>query len=446
MSGPTLAKYQLDVGKGLFPTEWKTIAEGTTPIDQDVIAKWDAQGLGGIFTLRITGKNQAGVEFEDRQTVPLTIQVIEADEPVAPFDVAFDGRHLVVVWEQEDQVLLRRISKYGLVVDDEPVELTKENQKAVDPVIDCYQGRCIVAWSQEEQGKPFVYDIYGASVLSSINSKSTLNVDPPLPKFKVFPIATAELTQIAPEVAFNGSHYWVTWTDARNSGGDLIFSLYGTLVRPNGQVIDFDGKELHEDGAFSGLEMACAKNGNCLGVWTARVSFDSYVRGILLGPAGEVLTDPPSILVGPIFGASTLLFRISVASDGAGYFVAWERHHFGASNSAFVRGIRVHDDGTSTGEVAFFIDGASPAQDPTLTFDGTHYVVNWFKLPGFLMNNLIDKEGNIVFDQDSVVGLSRADDALPQSALLSDDVFILWTDDTPKSQLLGTILPAGAQP
>ena len=75
-AGTNFASYQIRVGKGLKPEEWLEIpATGNEPVQDGILASWDASGLNGLYTIQLM------VISSDQQVESKIIQVTVDNKP-----------------------------------------------------------------------------------------------------------------------------------------------------------------------------------------------------------------------------------------------------------------------------------------------------------------------------------------------------------------------------
>ncbi len=175
-----------------------------------------------------------------------------------------------------------------------------------------------------------------------------------------FAVSTAAGTEGAPSVASDGTDYLVVWEDRR---GTTSADIYASRVTGGGVVLDPDGialstasqEQLAPIAASSGpgeYFVVWADYRSLQGVYATRVS-----GGTVLDPGGWVFA---------LGGRSP-----SVASNGTGYFVAWER-------SVDIFGARVSSSGVVLDPEAVPLSTAANRQwTPSVASNGTDYFVAW---------------------------------------------------------------------
>ena len=52
-AGDDFVSYRVLVGQGLNPQEWIQVAESNVPVTNDGLAKWDTNGLSGLYAVQL---------------------------------------------------------------------------------------------------------------------------------------------------------------------------------------------------------------------------------------------------------------------------------------------------------------------------------------------------------------------------------------------------------
>jgi membrane peptidoglycan carboxypeptidase len=73
-AGEGFVSYRVLIGQGLNPSEWVQVAEGNTPITNDVLAEWDTGGLSGLYAVQLQ------VVRSDQRVDTAIIQVTVKDQ------------------------------------------------------------------------------------------------------------------------------------------------------------------------------------------------------------------------------------------------------------------------------------------------------------------------------------------------------------------------------
>jgi hypothetical protein len=131
------------------------------------------------------------------------------------------------------------------------------------------------------------------------------------------PVCTVWGTQADPEVAAGDQCYLVVWRDERNDW----FEIFGARIDLEGDVLDPDGFIIYSGIGWAESPQVAWDGSNFFVVWTddrSMISPDVY--GARVSPAGEVLDDS-SI---HISSSSLIELAPSIAYNGLNYLVVWE--------------------------------------------------------------------------------------------------------------------------
>jgi len=321
-------------------------------------------------------------------------------------------------------------------------------------------GQFLVVW-QENRGTDI--DVYGARV----SSAGTL-----LDKTG-FAISTATGHQSEPRVAFDGTNFLVVWNDARAAS-----SVYGARVKSDGTVLDPSGVVLAagsgtvsksvSDIAFDGTNYILALN-QSTDVYAARVAKDltildpngfvvasaanyqqnaavafdgtnylfafqdsrdtnAKLRGARVSPAGAVL-DPATFVISTAPGRS---FYPDVASNGTGFLVTWMDEAATSPYDDNIYAARVSSAGVvlDTTNIPIAISTTSKQTDPTVSFNGTDYVIAWTEnspTPLATYATRVSTSGTVVDSAPTRLAISARNQMTPASAYDGSQVFIVWT-------------------
>jgi hypothetical protein len=186
--------------------------------------------------------------------------------------VASGGTNSLVVWLDGGGPLVgARISPSGAVLDPNPIAIfSSTSTYANEPTIAFDGTNYLVAWSDSGTG-----NIYGTRV-----SLAGTVLDP-----GGIPISTGVAWKTQPTIAFGGANYLVAWQDARFG----CCSIYGTRVSPAGSALDPDGIAIATRGREQ-LEPTAAFDGtNYFVAWSDRRSFAADIYGAHVTQDGRVL-------------------------------------------------------------------------------------------------------------------------------------------------------------
>lgn len=325
--------------------------------------------------------------------------------------LVFAGTHFLVVWMEVGDIRGARISAAGQVLDHPGWLLSTASYWQQSPVAAFDGTNHLLVWAEERHSSsPPQFDLYGARV-----SAAGQVLDP-----AGFVISAAARDQWAPAVTFDGTNYLVVWEDQRTAS--VRSEIYAARVSRSGVVLDPAGLRIRSGFPGYYYSPAVASDGtSSLIVW-ADGNSNSDIRGVRLSAAGQVLDSTPltissgfdrqqtpavvfdgtnyfvvwrdfrlpgagiygarvsrtgAVLEDPydgllLHGDAGNYFRPAVATDGAGYLVAWLHHTHG------IQGTRVSLEGTVLGTPITFAPGVTRGEEgPKVAFDGTHYFVVW---------------------------------------------------------------------
>jgi hypothetical protein len=288
--------------------------------------------------------------------------------------VAFDGNNYLVVYQQSGQIMGTRVSPTGTVLDSNGFAISTTGTSNWAPVIAFDGANYLVAWQRFGAD----YDIYGAFVTTGGQAST---------EFGIFQISGE---QIEPSLAFDGTNYMVVWRDTRSgSGPSNDTDIYGTRVTKTGTVLDPSGIPISTASYYQGEPSIVFDGVNYFVVWVDQRNTQNYldndIYGALLKTDGTLLSGPSTTGGIAINTAPVNAAYVSVAYDGANYFVVWSVPNFSNDPHAGIFGARVSTngnlvDGPST-ETGISISGLPPAYSryvyPDVLFNGENSLLIW---------------------------------------------------------------------
>jgi hypothetical protein len=329
--------------------DWPAIALWCT----DFLVVWRDRrsGVEDIYGARVTPD---GVVLDPAGLLTSTIVTSQWSPAVAS-----DGTDFQAVWEDfrdgPCNIYGVRVTTGGapdsavfLVVSD------TDDQKS--PAIAFGTNEYLVAWEQYHSRSQS--DIYATRI-----SPGGEVLDP-----YGWPISAGLDYQESPALVFDGTHFLAVWCDWRNSTRP---DIYGARVATDGGVLDNHGIAISAP-LDSQMSPAVAFNGDYfLVVWRDRRSKSWDIYGARVTPGGVVL-DSTGI---PISTGIGYQFEPALASDGNNFLVTWQDSLSGGWN---IYGARVTREGIVLDPSGIPICTAAGNQvSPTVTFDGSRYLVVW---------------------------------------------------------------------
>ncbi|WP_309894624.1 Ig-like domain-containing protein [Archangium sp.] len=282
--------------------------------------------------------------------------------------VAYNGTNFLVVWEDyragsDSDIYGARVNASGGVLDTSGIAISDEPGNQLSPVVSNNGTSFLVVW-QDFRGGNFS-DIYGARVSATGGVLDTSGIA----------ISTAANHQAAPALDFDGTNFLVVWQDFRNGG---VSDIYGARVSTGGTMVDTaaTGQAL-STAANAQYAPAVAHDGtNFLVVWQDLRNGGADVYGARMSSAGNLL-DAMGLPISTVAGNQG---SPSVAHDGTRFLVVWQDSRGG---NADIYGTRLGADGSvlDTGGLAISTE-ANHQSSPSVTHDGTNFVVAWEDLRG----------------------------------------------------------------
>jgi len=316
-----------------------------------------------LFTFLITANIYAqsrGLRAGEFLIDTNVVYVPAAGDQAAPC-IATDDTTAFVVWYDRRSgtsydIYGARIDEDGNILDPAGILIARGNSYDPNPDVAFDGTNYLVVWHYNETGNP--YNIYGARV-----SKQGIVLDT-----EPFFISDATGTQMSPRVAFDGTNYLVVWYDSR--GGS--YDIYGTRVAQNGAVLNSSGIAISTATDYQYFPNVSFDGTNYMVVWQDQRNGEYDIYGSRVDQDGIVL-DPAGIAIST---ASEEQNRPSIDFDGNNYFVAWDDYR---STSAYdIYGSLITPDGTVLNGEGIPISTAADIQSsPSVSFDGTNYLVTW---------------------------------------------------------------------
>lgn len=293
-----------------------------------LVSSRDLQLPGGLFGRIVSDSGQVLNDF----------QITAAGANPA---VAFDGSNYLVTFDREGQIFGTRVSPAGTVMDGPSgfqISTSLPGASTNFTSALAFDGvNCLVVWNK------FVVDNH------EIFGRLVTPAGQVLDEFEIF-LAAGE--QVFPSIAFDGTNYLVAWRDTRTgSGPSEDTDIFGTRVTPSGGVLDPGGIAIVTAPGFQGDRPKIAFDGtNYFVVWsdirTLGVSppVDGRIMGRRISTDGTLLEGPAAsegiaITTIPSSHSPTLGF------DGTNFMVAFAVGSYPIFPPAGIFAARVSTDG-----------------------------------------------------------------------------------------------------
>lgn len=311
-------------------------------------------------------------------------------------------------------IFATRVTTSGNVLDPQGIDLSYKCNTQSQPSIACAGNSYLTIW--EDFRKNTQWDIYAMRVSSQGNLVDTTS----------FPVCNCNSYQLNPAICFNGTNYFATWMDYRNSFTYHIFgariSQDGTVIDPNGFFIDSDNKDLWYPSSAFGNENYLVVYDNSEDIWP---SLPAEISGALVDTIGGVIT------TFQISSAPYNEFSADVAFDNSNFFVVWQQ----SDGSQFdIYGARVSEQGVLLDPGGILIS-SRPGHEgfPMVSFDGQNYLVVWTGEDGQSWNIYgarVRPDGAVLDPDGFVISDESFDEYLPDIGFLSSFGYYLvcWED------------------
>jgi hypothetical protein len=339
-------------GKRVTSFSYQEEAPNLTWGTENFLAVWDAGEYSGNWDI-----SGAFIDTSGKRSDSNSFVVSTACDAQFFGKSSWSSSSYLAVWEENHNLYGRRIDYLGNLLGSAaiPVCLASEDQKS--PSITWGGETFLAVW---EDFRNLNFDIYGARIDSG---GQVLDVS----GLPIWVDSTAD--QRYPVVAADGTNYLVIWNAVLDSTGEH-YNIQGLRVSPQGQPVDpqpfaisYGDRDSHPALAFGG--------GKYLAVWLYENSYDLW--GDFIDTSGTVGSP-----IG-ITGATGIQTNPQVASDGTNFLVVWEDYGTHWPNID-IAGARVSSEGIVLDPAGLSIAVTEePEELPSVSFDGTNYVVVWRK-------------------------------------------------------------------
>ncbi|UCF78802.1 MAG: hypothetical protein JSW03_00540, partial [Candidatus Eiseniibacteriota bacterium] len=378
--------------------------------------------------------------------------------------VAFDGKNYLVVWDDDRSAVFdvygARVDTSLTVLDPPEIPVSASAGAQWYPAVEFDGTYFVVVW---DDLRNLNWDVYGTRVDTSGVVRDTAGV----------PIATGAANQYSPDLAFDGTNYFVGWDDDSGASWDVrgaridtsltvldpggvvvsaaagnqywsrvvfgstdhlvlwqdnrgsSWDIYGARVNTSAAVLDTEGIAVSIT-VNSQLEPTVAFGAsNYLVVWEDDRQDSAGICGTRLDVSGAVL-DPGGIIVSAGAGVKN---DPALAFGTSNYLVVWTDYRGGFGD---IYGARVDTLGSVLDPAGIPISSAADNQtDPAVAFDGTNYLVVWTDhRSGFsdVYGARVDTAGTVL-DASGVPICDAAESQGKSSVVFSGkDFLVVWED------------------
>jgi hypothetical protein len=367
---------------------------------------------GDIYAARVTPQ---GAVLD-----PSGIAVSTAAEAQSSPTVAFDGVNSLVTWtdrrsDPSEDIYAARVTPQGTVLDPSGIVVSAAANTQECPFVAFDDSNFLVAWFDTRSTG--YGDVYAARV-----TPQGVVLDP-----SGIAVSTAAEYQIAEDVGFDGTNFWVVWND--NRGGSSS-DIYAARVTPQGTVLDPSGIPVSTAGGDQYNSAVALGGGNLLVTWEdyRNNPYEPDVYAARVTPAGTVL-DPQGILATLAIGWQEYP---AVAFDGANFLVSWSNVR--SDSTRVVCAARVTPQGAVLDSLVIAISTAPGwHSDPAIAFDGTNYLVTWMDYRngsyGDIYATRVTPQGAVLDPSGIPVSTDPSDQLYPTIAFDGTNYLVTWMDD-----------------
>ena len=352
----------------------------------------------------------------------------------------------LVAWEDHrngtgigSDIYAARVTGGGSTMDPSGIAVSTSAPNQVSPAV-AYDGtNYLVVWQDRRDYASTSTDIYGVLVSPAGLPISSSGIA----------ISKAAKEQRSPAVAYGGGNYLVVWQDYRAG-----WNIYGALVDTSGQVLhptgvainSASGNQLSPDVAHDGT--------NFFVVWEDYRSSATYpdIYGTRVNKYGGVMSASGLL----ISGAAYYQARPRVAYGVGNYLVVWEDYRAYTVSNWDIYGARVSTSGKLLDSTGIPISTEVNHQTaPALAHDSTNFLVVWQDYRNSSAGTSIDVYGARVSSAGNVLGSSQGgtaisvsggDQLLPRVASANSSFLVAWEDyrnGKYNPDVMGTILSSG---
>lgn len=315
-----------------------------------------------------------------------------------------------------------RLDPSGALLDSTPIVISQAPYNQTYPHVAWNGTNWLVVWMTEREGDRYYYDVMAVRV-----SPSGEILDPtPI----VIDQAAGTDQHIVWDVTSDGANWTVIWRDL----DDIVFTIDGARIAPDGTVIDVGGKRIRRpewNRSPFNAELAFAGDSYLVVFEELDDSGSWQIKGqrlsTALDPVGSTF---PISLYSPAKPSYP-----SVASDGTDYLVAWfEDRYYGWAE---LRGSRVSHAGAVLDPAGIMLTPTANYTQfhPDIVWGGTYYFVAHNYLDGIYVTRVattgvvVDATPKLVRDG------TDPEDQVAITAGVSGGAQLAWNDSTERNDI-----------
>jgi hypothetical protein len=289
-------------------------------------------------------------------------------------DAAFDGDNFLVAWEDLHQPIARvhavRIDRECRVLDRQPLAMPTRGLNEYGPSVAYGDGRYLMVWADNSSWPHYTVGIVGGAL---VTQDGTI-IDTLLPLASA---VAAYNNEDMPAGAWYEGKYLVTWASQYRHcyAPEIAYDINGLRLDSAGRRSEAPASVVCGAWRLQTNPTVAAGDSGYMVAWQdARYMNIPLIYGTIVSPEGEVL-DVDGKRVDTAAADTAMGDRPVLAFDGARYFAAWARH-----GRKGIYGARFTQAGQALDPGGFRISPTGMTQEyaPAVAFDGTNYAVTWF--------------------------------------------------------------------
>ena len=343
-----------------------------------------------------------------------------ASPPEGAFEprLAWGGADYLMAWNQfrsgsDTDILAERLDANGVVLDPQPLAISVKSDFQYDQEVAVGDGLFFVSYYDQ--------NVLSAPVRGTRVTAGGEVLDP-----SGIAVGSTNTGAAAPAVGWDGRDFLIAWDHYLLGEGNHV---HAARVTTAGVVLDPAGIEV-SDQIVNLPSFAIGSDGTQgLVTWgEAQYDPESDVDGARLGQDGTIL-DPTAIVVST--EAANMTVDPAVAWNGSLSLMTWQDERLGFSS---IFATRVTRRGTALDGTGIPITTDGPATHPTVTSDGTNFLVAWEKDAGFpggddVLAARVGPDGQILDPDPIDIRATGGDQYSPAVGFNGTNYLAAWVND-----------------
>lgn len=352
---------------------------------------------------------------------PDGILICEEDYRRNDPSVCFDGENYFVVWKDErnsSQIYGSFVDTNGVVLDTNGCLIPMNSDYQSAPTVS-FDGRnyLVAAVNKWIYGPGWEIDIFGTRVSTSGNILDPFSIR----------ICQTSGEQKYPALSFDGTNYFAVWQDHRpGSHSDYDSKIYGARIDTAGSVIDTANIVVSYSANTQYYPSVDFNGSKYFVVWSDNRNDTWDIYGVRVDSFGNIL-EPLAIPISIDVGDQ---YTPSVCSSNINYFVVWTHNYEGSYG---IYGARVGFDGNVIDTLGIQIWTSQKSQlMPTVCFDGKNFLAIWCSDQDYFDFDIygarISTNGALIDSTPILVSVEQNTQYSPNIIFNGENSFVVWVD------------------